>query len=436
MASRPAILAVACFIAALLIDCYVYGYGYNGPPIRSDGFGYYVYLPALFIHHDIFFGFLNDPKFAAALHSYAFPDLQWSGLAEVPNGFVDKYPVGSAIMQLPFFLVAYAIEKIGQAGPIAGFELPFQAANAISAAFYFAAAVYILFRVIARNESVLAAYLALFFAIMTTNVLMYASYDGSFAHIYSFFLVSALVAIVDATDRLDLRSFVFGILLGLAVIVRPTNAVAALLALQWWANAEPRRIARTLALALFGAALAAAPQAAVWLATSGRLITYTYNVGFDFGQPHLLDYLFSVRKGVFFWHPAYLLMILCLIAHYRAFPRQSLIFLAIVALNIYLGASWQVWSFGGSFGSRQTVDVLPVLIVATASAVAVLLRNRTSWLRAACAASAVCLAALNLVQMRGYITGGIPFDQTTWEIYKRFWADRLDWRPGTNAPTH
>lgn len=417
-----------CFVAALLIDFYVYKRGYNWPPIRSDGLGYYLYLPAIFMHGDIFFNFLNDPTIAAKMSEYPRADWALAGLTAGQNGFTDKHPIGTAIMQIPFFWGAWAIAKNRYSAPLTGFEYPFQVASCLSAAFYFAAGACLLFRALLHRINISAAYFTILFTLVATNVLLYASYDGSFAHIYSFFLLSALCAVVvGASDTpTGLRSLGFGLLLGLAVIVRPTNVIAALLTLQLMANSPRRQIIRTIALVLCGGVLAASPQALIWLKTSGSLVHYSYaNEGFDFLRPQLLDYLFSVRKGVFFWNPAYLFMILSLTAHYRKYPREALIFLAMILCNLYAGAAWHSWWFGGSFGSRQTIDILPVLAMATGSAISGLLAIGRPLLLYLSTLVATGLATVNLVQMHGYIVHEIPFDNTTPKLYGQFWLNTI-----------
>lgn len=53
----PALAAIGA-VAVLGAASFTWIYGasltyYNGPPIRSDGIGYYVYLPAVFLDHDV-----------------------------------------------------------------------------------------------------------------------------------------------------------------------------------------------------------------------------------------------------------------------------------------------------------------------------------------------------------------------------------------------
>jgi hypothetical protein len=414
--------ALGCLVVALLIDLCVYRIGHPGPPIRSDGFGYYIYLPAIFIHHDIFFTFFNDPAAAAVLHTYyPLPDWSWTGLSAHGDGFLDKFPAGVAILQSPFFLAAWAIARMSYAGPLSGFESPFQIAICVAGACYFAAGVYLLLRTLAARTNGRTAILCVLFALTTTNVVLYASFDASLSRVYSFFLVSALCAIAGSSDRSGARAFAFGLALGLAVVVRPTNLIAALLIVELTANSTRRQVAKALALVACGGTLGASPQMLTWWLTTGHAIYYSYgDEGFAFSQPQVINYLFSIRKGVFFWHPAYLLMILSLIAHYRNYRREALVFLAMIAANFYLGMVWHSWWFGGSFGSRQTIDVLPAMVIAAGSAFALLQMARplitvsARWL-------AIGLAVVNSLQTYGYIAGKIPFDESTWTTYNRFW---------------
>jgi hypothetical protein len=61
-------------------------------------------------------------------------------------------------------------------------------------------------------------------------------------------------------------------------------------------------------------------------------------------------------------------------------------------------------------------------VIASGSAFSALVSPCRPLLIALCTALAVGLAMANLLQMRGYIMGAIPFDQTTWDIFRRFWA--------------
>ncbi|MBK7573437.1 MAG: hypothetical protein IPI10_18220 [Bacteroidetes bacterium] len=72
--------------------------------IISDGKGYYAYLPAAFIYHDMNMMFFDsiEAKYYDANTKYQY--------RTVANGkVIDKYFAGAAVMQVPFFLTAHAI---------------------------------------------------------------------------------------------------------------------------------------------------------------------------------------------------------------------------------------------------------------------------------------------------------------------------------------
>src|SRR5688572_30044952 len=81
--------------ASLAAQALIYGVITGKPVIRSDGLGYYLYLPAALIHHDLTLETLVQQEFPEG----------------VPGGCVNtvagrrviKYPLGEALLQLPFF---------------------------------------------------------------------------------------------------------------------------------------------------------------------------------------------------------------------------------------------------------------------------------------------------------------------------------------------
>jgi hypothetical protein len=98
---------------------------------------------------------------------------------------------------------------------------------------------------------------------------------------------------------------------------------------------------------------------------------------------------------------------------------ETLIMLLIVALNIYLGASWGDPYFGDSFGCRPFVEMTPLLVLPMAAAIERLANGTWRWLAAGLAAF---LIAINLVQFHGYMIGALPHNNTTIDRYVAFWA--------------
>jgi hypothetical protein len=416
---------------AIGVDAYVYGMKFNGWAIGSDGFGYYLQLPAIFVHGDPHLAFLNRPDLPGDIAHYRRADGTWQGLSVHGSGFIDKYTFGPALLQLPFFLVALVISHFLYAS-VNGFEATFQVANAISGVCYLGLGSFLVYRACRLRYPPLPSAVGLATVILATNLLDYATGDGSFSHVYGYCILSGVVYLtvrqVESGEVPSLPAFLlFGFLMGLAVMVRPTNAVYALL-FPVFARGTPLRVLLVRGTCAFlASAVAASPQLMLWYVTIGRPIYYSYvGEGFYFMSPELRNYLVSIRKGVFFWHPLYLVMIGALLQQLPRRPFESGIALLIVLLGLYIGASWGDYTFGDSFGSRQSIELLPVLIVPFTGGIAWLLSSRWKWVAATVA---FALVALNAVLLNGYINHTLPRNNADRVSYVKFWTTtlRLPW---------
>ena len=425
--SKLSIVILIFFVGlgALLTNVFTYTNNYNNPPIRSDGFGYYLYLPAIFIYHDVRFRFIPKAIHSGALKSYPTKTFSWAGLTKNGSGYLNKYPCGTALMQLPFFLPALWMADFIYGHPN-GFESVFQYANVISAMFFLCFGSAILFLICAEDGYEWLSLGLVAFSIFGTNALHYGSYDGSFSHIYCFFLscVSAYL-VFNKRNKLPVARYygLLGAVIGLAVIVRPTNALWIPLALISAPN-NLRDIVRSTVAFSLGLFIALLPQLLLWFITTGGVIVYSYgSERFNFLSPHLMSYLFSVQKGVFFWHPAYLVLTFgTLVAAFRG-RRGALVLFVIVFISHYVNSSWHGWSFGGSFGARPAVDTLAFLVVG--SGLALKKCRKSPKLFALAVAPMSLLVAVNLIQAHGYIIHRIPYGGTTWSSYVAFWQNML-----------
>jgi hypothetical protein len=419
----------APLLAAFCGDLYYHGLALEGRAIGSDGWGYYLQLPAIFIHGDPHLVFLNGPDLPQDVLQYRSPNQHWQGLSVHGAGYLDKYAFGPAVLQLPFFLIALAIGHFYYVN-VNGFEPAFQIANAVSAAVYFGLGSFLIYRACRLRYDRLPSALALASTILATNVLFYASADGSYSHVYGYCILAALVYLtiwrVESGQPPTQSAFVlFGLLMGLAVMVRPTNAVYGLLFLVFARGTPPHELFMGGCCAFLASAVAVSPQIVLWYVTAGRPIYYSYGgEGFKWLSPQLSNYLFSIRKGVFFWHPFYLLMILALPEAWPKRPFETAVTLLIVVLALYIGASWGDYTFGDSFGSRQSVELLPILLVPFCGAIAWLLSSGWKW---PAAALALVLIAVNALHYRGYYHGLLPHNNTTAVAYADFWAKTLNW---------
>ncbi len=410
------------FVAAFLVlgaagMATVYSRRLNYPPIRSDGFGYYLYLPAAFIHHDLTLRASARDLFDGELPT-------WTGATrQGPNGeYLLQFTMGVAIMELPFFALAYGIAA-PQGLHKHGFAMPFQYSIASAGLVYSALGMWLLWGLLERRfrrGSVLVAMVGVTYG---TNLFHYSTYDSTFSHAFSFFLFAAfLVAIERLYGHPSWGRFLtVGLVAGLIVLVRPPNALwvlcAALYGLTSRAALSARiRFAREhwrkLAAAASAAAALLALQAGYWLYITGRPVVFPYaRDWFDFANPHFFGVLFSVRKGLFFWSPVLLLACAGLPLLWRRAPE----FVAPLALYLpahaYVVASWSDWSYGGSFGHRAFTEVAPAFALGLAALCEA--RRGKAWFRSVAAATAV-LTAWSCWLMIQYWLGTIPYDGATW----------------------
>lgn len=232
------------------------------------------------------------------------------------------------------------------------------------------------------------------------------------SHAVSQFLVSLFLYLCLTTswaNRLS-RQVLLGIVLGLAVLVRPQNALFAIVPLfisllgtelsetvnsseklrpseskhrqglfkgrGFPVVADLRRTARTLnlrslieskqvvAIGVIGifTFLVQIPQMLVYWWQYGGLLDIPYfqegtavgqSASFNWGQPQILNVLFSGFHGLFAWHPLLFLAYAGLALTAQKFPRLALILLIAFFLQVYLISSWWCWWQGTSFGGRM-----------------------------------------------------------------------------------
>ena len=423
---RPFLWAVAILGLAGII-C-VNSLRLNYPPIRSDGLGYYLYLPATFIFHDLGLHSIADFFRSGALPEQAGAQL-WhdSGPAlwEATGNYLIKYPLGEAVLMTPFFLLACLLALVSGA-PVDGFSPVFQYLAAGSGLCYALAGIAVLWKVLEAHFEQKTILIALLGLVFGTNLFHYATYDSLFSHVYSFFLFSAfLYAVQRIYSRGLTRLFLSaGAIAGLIVITRPTNGLWLIFGLCYGVDSLQSARERlgfwklhTRDLLLAGLLFLAvvALQLAYWKAVTGQFVVFSYQgETFCFAHPEIVNVLFSVRKGLFFWAPL-LLTVVPGLAFVRQQAREYFLpILLFLPLNIYVIASWHCWFYGGSFGHRAFIESLPLFAVCFCA----LYQGLRTPLRKGMltALTALCMLLSTWLMLK-YWTGVIPFDQTSWEYF-------------------
>ena len=83
----------------------------------------------------------------------------------------------------------------------------------------------------------------------------------------------------------------------------------------------------------------------------------------DWTAPCLLPTLFSTYRGLLPWMPVTLFSVLGLFVLGKRQLRLAVPLLAVLLLELYVGASTRDWFGGGGFGPRRFISELPIFLV-------------------------------------------------------------------------
>jgi hypothetical protein len=414
----PKAIVLLVGVLGLMSLTLVYGKRLNYPPIRSDGMGYYLYLPASLIDHDLTLQ-------TTIARSFGGTRPEWAGVNRIreTNRLLIKYPPGEAIMLAPFFLLAHALTLVSHVAEADGFSVLYQAAAALGGLCYVLVGLTVLRMLLEKSFSPLVVWWTLVVMVFGTNLFHYGTYDSIFSHAFSFCLFALFLYGVERwyTHPTVGSTIALAFVAGLITLVRPTNSVIVIFALLFEVDGRAglrerlRFFRRHANLLLAGGLVYAAvlsPLLAYWKYITGHWIVFSYTgESFDFYHPQIFNVLFSVRKGLFFWSPALLLAAAGFFLMKKYKPAYVLPTLVFMPLNLYIIASWRDWAYGGSFGHRAFVESIAIFAVGYAS----LIQWASLASRRAVLIASTIFVLLSTRLMVEYWLGVIPFDRATWQ---------------------
>lgn len=342
-------------------------------PMHSDGNGYYMYLPAVFSYHDLGMNFVYNGTFSdpSGLTGTFFP--------MATGQVVDKYTMGVAVLQLPFYLLADVVAHLFTPEQANGFSAIYQLGNIASGCFYYfvgSVASYKISRKYADEKSAFWAVIAITFG---TGLFHYISRDGGYSHVYSYAMIALFILLVDRYEKNPTwrMQFLGGICFGLLTLVRVTNGVMILTYIFYRVNSFRvfgERMKKILSpknwwLVLLGMALVWAPQLIYWKWAAGSFFVNSYHLpGNEFDEkfywlsPEIINVLFTVNRGIFFWCPVVILSVAAIFILFKKVPEFQLGMLLSMLAFTYITASW--WAYDGlcGFTNRFFVDLSAVFI--------------------------------------------------------------------------
>jgi hypothetical protein len=394
-----------------------------------DVMGYYLYLPAQFIYHD-----LSHLSFVPDIMREYQPSGGFYQAFQVPGApegtMVMKYTCGLALLFTPFFWLGHwAAGLTGYTQD--GFSAPYQIAIAFGGLLYALLGLGMLRRILLRYVSDVVAAIVLTLIVLGSNYLQYAVFDAAMAHNYLFTLYALLLwLVIRWHERPHWKwAAAIGLVLGLMILIRPTEAVALLLPVLWGVSSVATAREKLLLLLRrwpdvlllgFCILLGVLPQALYWKWATGHFLFYSYQEQtFSFLHPHVRQVLFSYKKGWLLYTPLMLLPLAGMVVLWRRHRGVAIPVIAYFLLNLWIVSAWDIWWYGGSIGQRALVQSYAVLSLPLAYLVQWVLQARRQALSLAFSALAVLLVDLNLFQHWQYMSTIIHPEEMTPDFY---WA--------------
>jgi hypothetical protein len=327
--------------------------------IINDGYGYYSYLPAIFIFKDTKkYTFVENQ-----ISKYKPSQYLYQVVPTVNNSRMPLYNIGQAILWLPFFGVAhvYALLSGYEAD---GLSYPYQlgvwCANffyILLGLFYFRKLLLLLFSDKVTSITMLGIYCA-------TNLYYYNVYGVESTHSYLFCLLAMFIYFfykykLDNNGVLLLKS---SLILGLMVLVRSSEIILILIPLFYYN--QSLMVKKNIFANII---IVCKMMLIIFLVFALQLFYYKLNIGiwftnaykghsFDFLHPHIYDCMFGFLRGWLVYTPIFIFLFFgLLLLHKYCKPFQWSIIM-FVSINCYVLFSWSEWTYGTTFSCRPVTQ--------------------------------------------------------------------------------
>jgi hypothetical protein len=379
-----------------------------------DALGYYFYLPGLFIYDDIK-DFTWLPKI---FEQYQLPGNLYQ-VRTMPDGsHSGYYGIGVSILQMPFFLLGHLYAKLN--GHLTdGWSTPYQWSIAIASMFYGLTGLWLQWKFLSKYFNTKIVLMTLCIILLGTNFLQYVAIDGGHVHVYGYFILSLILY---GTQRyFDTYAtkyiIVVGVGIGLAALIRPTDAIIFLVPLFWTRGIyqKIKEYKGHFLLVLFLSIALYSLQLFYWKMSSG-IWWNPPGSKWQFITPNL-QVLFGGAKGWVIYTPICILFFAGLFVKHHYEWRKSILIFTI--LNLWIICAWYDWRYGGSYGCRALVQGMAVMSPLIAIVLERVVHQRFRYLF-----YSICIYFIvnNLFQIAQYNKGIIKAEGMSWKEYgKVYW---------------
>lgn len=366
--STYAVLLAVVFIATLRLS------HIDNKETSWDVLGYYLPLPATFIYDD---PMMDNPAWIEKVNN----EKQLTGTLYQISTTPDNKPMyfflfGMSIFFLPFFLMGHGWAAATGA-PMDGFSMPYQYALVFGGIVYTIIGLLILRKILLHFYTERIAAITIIILVFATNYSHHLSYKNLETVNILFMLMCWLIwSTICWHEHYRFSQLVqIGCAVTLMALVKPSEILAILIPVLWTVNSYgslkskfalmwnyKKQIAGTVVICL----LILSPQMYYWYIKTGSILYDSYKnpgVGLDLLSPHILDVLFSFRKGWLVYTPVMVLGLAGLILLFRTQKHISWSLGIYFLVSFYIICSWSEWWYGAAFSCRPVITAYPILAI-------------------------------------------------------------------------
>ncbi len=351
--------------------------------LAYDVFGYYMYLPFSFKYHDL--TIKNYETVDQILRTYYASDTFYQGVKWDNGNWVMRYPIGLSVFYAPFYFIADLIAP-HTSYKADGFSRPYQFSVLYGCLLYSLIGLHYVKKILLKYFSDAVTAFTILVIGLGTNYFFHSSLQGQgpMSHNILFSLYAVVIYFtIRWYETYQLKHMIIlGVCIGLAALSRASDIIMLLIPL-FYGVTNIKGVKEKIQLllkyksqiAIFSFIIIAIGfiQFSYWKYAAGKFIVNPYGSsnpgeGLELTHPHLLEVLFSFRKGWFLYTPV---MLFAMYGFFILYKKNRFLFSALFIyfiVNLYLLSSWSCWWFGSCFGNRALIPSYAALSIPLACA--------------------------------------------------------------------
>ncbi len=425
-------LSFLSFFITLLILCFFLISHFPHNVLSWDIFGYYLYLPLVFIYHDL--GLKDITIINTIIETYQNTSTFYQAMPALDGAWVMKYPMGIAILYSPWFLVGH-IWALFSTFPADGFSYPYQASLLYGSFVYTVLGLYFYWKSMCflfKSSTVSTLVILIVFG---TNYLVHTVFHGQglMSHNYLFTLFSLVLWLTIKWHEKPKMKYVIGLgfVIGFAALSRPTEILVALVPVLWnigdkQALQKKLQIVssnwRGIMLSLVVIAIIGSLQLIYFKLFTGRFFHNSYGnnpgEGMEFFKPYIAEVLFSFRKGWLIYTPIMFFALIGFIAMFKKMRAHFYAILVFFLLSFYVIASWSCWWYADCFSQRALIPMYVFLSLPLGTLIEFIHEKWSKVFRILFSVLLIIFLLFNLFQSWQFLNGIIHTSRMTKGYYK------------------